>query len=425
MHETLLGYGRAALSFAYDETRWQILAPAAPEEKELTDAEIGAALDEPISGAALEEIVGAGESALIVVSDATRATGSERIVNLLARRLITAGVAPGDIRVIFANGIHRAVTPDEQQKLLTPFITQRLRVLNHNALDPAQRFNFGATPRGTPVLLNRALREHDHVILTGSVSWHYFAGFSGGRKSVCPGLASAETIAATHALAMDFTTGQRRSGVGIGLLAGNAVHEECEAAATLVKPSFLVNTHTDAQGRVTRVYAGDWRAAHTRACEDYAAAHSVKIAEKRPLVVASCGGFPFDINLIQAHKTLDTAAHACADGGTIILLAECSEGLGRADFLQWFDAPDARQLALNLRDNYAVNGQTAWALLAKAERFRVVLVSSLPAEDARRMRLMPATNLAKAMAYADPHADGYLLPRGAAVLPVSHNAEKA
>ncbi len=420
MPEINLGYGRAAVPFSYDETRWQVLAPAASNETELSDAEIGAALDAPLGSLPLEEIVNAGESALIVVSDATRATGSERIVNLLARRLIASGVAPFDISIIFATGIHRAVTPAEQNKLLTPFITQRLRVINHNALDPAQHINLGQTERGTPIELNRALLETDHVILTGAVGWHYFAGFTGGRKSVCPGLASARTIAATHALAMDFTTGGRRAGVGTGLLADNAVSEECEAIAALVKPSFLVNTHTNTQGRVTGVYAGDWRAAHTRACADYAAAHSLKITEKRPFVIVSCGGNPHDINLIQAHKALDTAAHACAEGGTIILLAECAEGLGRADFLKWFDAVDAREMAETLRENYEVNGQTAWALLTKTERFPVILVSSLPDDEVRRMQMIPADNLEEALAQTGPSAKGYVLPRGAAILPVSY-----
>jgi nickel-dependent lactate racemase len=416
MPQMKLRYGRDAVPFVYDETRWQILAPETNSAAEMSDAAIGAALDAPIGSAPVEEIVNAGESALIVVSDATRATGSERIVNLLVRRLIASGVAPYDIAVIFANGLHRAVKPDEQKQLLTPFITQRLRVLNHNALDPAQRVNLGATERGTPIEINRLVTETDHVILTGAIGWHYFAGFSGGRKSVCPGLASARTIAATHALAMDFTTGQRRAGVGTGLLAGNAVHEECEAVAARVKPSFLVNARTDAQGRVTRLYAGDWQAAHARACEEYAADYTVEITEKRPLVVASCGGKPHDINLIQAHKTLETAAQACAEGGAIILLAECAEGLGRADFLSWFDAENARALAANLRENYQVNGQTAWTLLDKAERFRVFLVSALPDEDVRQMRLTPAANLADALAQTG-QTDGYILPHGAAFLP--------
>ena len=183
------------------------------------------------------------------------------------------------------------------------------------------------------------------MILTGAINFHYFAGFTGGRKSICPGLASARTVAATHLHALDFETGGRRAGVGTGRLDGNAVHEECERIAAEVAPSFLLNTWTNEAGRAVRLYAGDWRTAHRLACAEYADAHTLPIAEKRPVVVASCGGAPYDLDLIQAHKTLDMAAHACTEGGTIILVAECADGLGRADFLKWFDAADSRALS--------------------------------------------------------------------------------
>jgi nickel-dependent lactate racemase len=284
-----------------------------------------------------------------------------------------------------------------------------------------QHVQLGSTERGTPIELNRALAEHDHVILTGAVNFHYFAGFTGGRKSICPGLASARTVAATHLHALDFETGARRAGVGTGRLDGNAVHEECERVAAEIAPSFLINTWTNERGQATRLYAGDWRTAHRLACAEYADAHTIRIAEKRPLVVASCGGWPHDINLIQAHKTLDMAAHACAEGGTIILLAECADGTGHADFPQWFDAENSRALAASLRESYAVNGQTAWSLLTKAERFDVRLVSGLDAGDVRRMRMTPARTIAEALAQVGDDTaagPGYVMPYGARFMPV-------
>ena len=131
------------------------------------------------------------------------------------------------------------------------------------------------------------------------------------------------------------------------------------------------------------------------------------------MAIVSCGGNPYDINLIQAHKALEAASYACADGGTIIWLAECPDGLGRADFMKWFDAADARALATRLHEHYEVNGQTAWTLLEKAERFRVILVSSLDAADVRRMRLIPARTLSEALSCADAGAQGYVLQNGA------------
>ncbi len=413
-----LGYGPDAVKFGFDGARFEVLAPDASEAHPFTDAEIGAALDAPIDSPPFEDLVAAGDSVLIVASDATRATGSPQIINLLVRRLIQNGIAPGDIAIIFAIGIHRPVSQTEKLALLSPFIAQRIRTIDHDAYDASQLTQIGVDASGAAVEVNRALKEFSKVILTGAVSFHYFAGFTGGRKAICPGLAAAETIRATHMLALDFERGGRRLGVGAGLLSGNALNEECERVAAMIDPAFITNAIVDDRGRVEKVFAGDWRAAHARACEVYASSHTQRIPEKRELVIVSCGGAPYDINLIQAHKALDMAAHACADGGTIILLAECGDGLGRADFLKWFESADSRALEAGLREAYEVNGQTAWALLTKTERFRVHLITKLPDDDVRTMRMIPARSIEEALAQVTPDSKGYIMPRGAALLPL-------
>lgn len=417
MTEIELGYGRGMVSLAYDEERFRVLAHAENNQRPLSDFEIGTALDTPIASPPLEDILTAGESVLIVVSDATRATASAQIVNLLIRRLIQFGIAPGDIAVIFATGIHRPVTQAEKLDLLTPFILQRVRTIDHDPYDPAP-LALGELAGGTPIELNGALKDYSHVIITGAIGFHYFAGFTGGRKSICPGLALAKTVEGTHMLALDFERGGRRAGVGTAMLDGNAVHEACDSIAQLVNPSFGINTLVDEHGRAVRIYAGHWRAAHRQACDEYLNSHTIKIVAKRDAVIASCGGFPWDINLIQAHKALEMAASACNPGGAIILLAECSDGLGRADFLKWFAPRDSRALEALLREAYEVNGQTAWSLLTKAETYRIFLVSNLADDEVRQMRMIPVRTLTDALRDIDRSAAGYILPRGAALLPV-------
>jgi nickel-dependent lactate racemase len=304
--------------------------------------------------------------------------------------------------------------------LLTPFIAQRIKTLDHNADDSARMVSLGTTALGTPVEVNRALNDYDHVIIIGAINFHYFAGFTGGRKSISPGLASARTIKATHMLALDFEFGGRRPGVDTALLDGNPVHEECERMAAMISPRLGINTVVDDRGRAVRVYAGDWRIAHNTGCHEYMKTHAVKIEEKRDLVIVSCGGSPYDVNLIQAHKALDMATHACRDGANIILLAECTDGLGRPDFLKWFEAVDSRDLETRLRDEYEVNGQTAWALLTKAERYQIQLISTLPDEVVRLMRMTPARSLDEAVKSLGSEVKGYIMPRGAAFLPQVH-----
>ena len=142
-------------------------------------------------------------------------------------------------------------------------------------------------------------------------------------------------------------------------------------------------------------------------------------------MIVSCGGAPYDINMIQAHKALDMAADACTDGGAIVLLAECADGLGRDDFLKWFEAKDSRALEACLREGYEVNGQTAWALMTKAERFLVRILTDLSPEQTKRMRMQPVKSIGEALANVSPNTRGYILPRGAALLPVARSSNSA
>lgn len=412
-----LAYGNRFLTYFYNDDRFSVLSLENGDRSPLSDAEIGNALDAPDAGQELEQLIDADDSVLIVVSDATRATGSARIVNLLVRRLIQYGVEPSSVAVIFSTGIHRKVSDEEKDRLLTPFITQRVRCIDHDAADSECLVSLGTTRRGTEVKLNKSLVEFSKIILTGGITFHYFAGFTGGRKSICPGLASTNTIRATHMLALDFETGGRRTGVGTGILDGNLVHQECEDVAAFVEPAFGINTIVNDKSEVLQIFCGDWRVAHRMACDSYLETHSLEISEKRDVVIASCGGSPFDINLIQAHKALEMASYACSDGGHIILVAECREGLGRNDFLKWFNLGDSRSLEQHLRESYEVNGQTAWSLLTKSERFQVSLVSSLDGEAVRRMNMLPASSLDEAISRAPQKSMGYILTQGASCLP--------
>lgn len=413
-----LGYGHTTIEFDYDPSRFGILAPDETHTHPMSDAEVNAALDAPIESPPIEDLIASGDKVLIVTSDATRATGSAQIINLLVRRLIENGIQPGDLAIIFATGIHRAVRPEEKTELLTSFIAQRIRTIDHDANDSSQLIQVGIMADDT-IEVNRALKEFSKVIITGAVGFHYFAGFTGGRKSICPGLASKQTIEGTHMLALDFERGGRRRSVGTGLLDGNAVSEECERVAATIDPAFSINAIVNESGKVEKLFAGNWRAAHRRACADYLASHSMRIPEKREIVIVSCGGSPYDINMIQAHKALDMAAHACVDGGTIVFLAECPDGLGRADFMKWFESEDSRALESRLLKAYEVNGQTAWALLTKTERFDVRIITKLSGDETQRMQMKSVSSIDEALTDTAGNAKGYIMPRGAALLPIT------
>lgn len=407
-----LKYGLETVLLTYDAARFDVLTtPAAGSP--LSDAEINDRLNRPVGSPPLEDLIAPGETVLLVVPDATRQTAAGQIVNLLVRRLIANGTAPHEITIIFATGIHRRVTDEEKAAILTPFIFQRIKTLDHDPRDLMQLVRLGDTSGGISVELNRAFVETDHVVLIGGVTFHYFAGFTGGRKLVCPGLASTRTISETHKLAFDCSTMSRRDGVGTAQLDGNAVHEAFVEAAEMARPRFAINTVVNDAGEATDVFCGDWIESHRAACDAFAATHSAMIREKCDLVIVSCGGSPYDINMIQAHKALEAASHACTDGGTIILLAECPDGMGRDDMLRWFDAADSHELAARLCERYQVNGQTAWSLLQKAERFDIRVITSLSGEVTSKMRLKRVEFSALEAAIQSTAGSGYIIPNGA------------
>jgi lactate racemase len=410
MRTMSLRYGHGQIPLEFDDRRHTVLQTSS-EKAPLGDVRLGELLDRPIDSPAIEELIKPGESVLFVVPDATRRTAAGQIINLLIRRLIANGTAAHDIGIIFATGIHRKVTDEEKNEVLTPFISQRIKSYDHDPRDLMQMITRGETAGGIPIELNRRLFENDHVVLVGGITFHYFAGFTGSRKLICPGLASSRTIAATHKLAFDCKKYTRRDGVGTGLLDGNAVHHAFVEAASTAKPAFAVSTIVNGDGNAVDLYCGNWISSHRSACDAYMAEHTLKINERRDLVIVSCGGSPLDINMIQAHKALETASLACNKDGVIVLVAECADGLGRNDFLKWFEAGSSEDLAHVLCEKYQVNGQTAWSLRRKTELFRVLAVSTLAEGILKKMGIEKIPDLSMISKFES----GYIIPNGARI----------
>lgn len=394
-----------------------MLTPNNVPTKRLTDTEINNALDTPIGTPPLEEIIRPNERVVIVVPDITRSAGVHRVAPLLVERLNRHGLADEQISVLVGGGTHRAPTSSEMRSILGPDLPQRIAIFPHDANDASSHVEMGTTSRGTRVLLNRKLIETDRVIVLGAISYHYIAGFSGGPKGILPGCGAESSIKSTHLLSFDLDTLEKRPGIVSGRLDGNPVHEDMSEACAMLNPSFLVNTVIGSDGEIVAVYAGHWREAHRKGCDEYGDAHSAAAREKRPLIIVSAGGAPRDINLIQSHKAMEHASNLLEEGGTMIALAECIDGLGRNDFLQWFAPGGSRATAQMLVENYHIYGQTAWGLRRKAERFRLMLISALDAGIVRRMSLEPQPSLEAALAEVSTER-GYIIPSGLTTLPV-------
>lgn len=365
----------------------------------------------------------AGEKVVIVTSDITRYTGSELYLPLLVKRLNRQGIADGDIEILIALGIHRRQTEHEHQRILGP-LYGRIRVIDHECDDHDELTHIGSTSNGIRVSINRRAVEADHLILTGTIGFHYFAGFGGGRKSVLPGIASRKACMASHFTVLNPGEGSGKNPLAVtGNLEGNPVHRAMVEGCALAKPAFILNTVLAADKRIIAAFAGDWREAHEAGCRFYREKFAYPLTEKGDLVVASCGGFPKDINLIQAHKSMEYAAQALHDGGVMILLAECRDGFGNGTFFSWFRHKRLEEFEAALRAQYEINGQTAYSLLQKALRFRIILVSQFPAPQVVEMGMIPARTLGEAMDLASGMLPEewrcYLMPEAGSVLPVT------
>jgi len=412
-----LGYGNRRIDFAFDPGRFEIIDPVGIDSPGLSDEDLLARLESPIGSPPLAEIVAPSDRVCIVVPDATRACGSDRVAALLLRRLGALGLPDEQIEFLVGGGSHRPPTPEEIRRIVGPEAERRIQVRIHDAYDAATNTPVGVTARGTPVEVDRRLLEADRVLVVGAIAFHYVAGFSGGRKGVLPGCGADRSIQANHLLAFDRASLSKAEGIESGRLDGNPVSEDMEEACSLVGPDFLVNTVLGGANRIVGLVAGHWRAAHRQGCADYLREHSVPVAGRRKLVVVSCGGAPRDLNMIQSHKALEHARLVLEDGGDLVLLAECSDGLGRPDFLDWFVPGGARATAQKLVERYQVHGQTAWGIRWKSERYQVRLVSSLDPEIVRRMGMTPHASLAEALAASNP-GPGYVIPHGLGTLPI-------
>jgi len=194
-----------------------------------------------------------------------------------------------------------------------------------------------------------------------------------------------------------------------------------QEACDYLRNIYLFNTIVSPQRELLKAVAGDIHAAFNQGCHFLKKHFSLPLGRKADLVVASCGGDPWDINMIQAHKTMDTAAHVLKEGGVMILVAACSEGTGNPRFLDWFTNATQSEFEKNLRTHYEINGQTAYATFLKAKKHAIILISNLPSEAVRKMSLIPASTLEEAFSRAysivGPHPTTYIIPEGSSVLP--------
>ena len=391
-----------------------------PKEKhgvEDETAEIKRALQNPIGTKRISEIAKSGDKVAIVVDDFTRPAPSYLMVPPVIEELNNAGVRNEDITIIFACGTHRPVTNEEAKRILGEEVITKIKYVNH-ICSAKEHVYVGTTKTyGTKVYLNKMFVEADVKILTGDVGLHYYAGYGGGRKSILPGISSCETIQQNHSM---FLHPKARTGI----LEGNPIHEDMMEAAELAKIDFILNVVLNSKGKIVKAFAGDWKQAFYEGVKLVDEMYKVPVERKADIVVVSCGGHPFDIDLYQAYKAIDGALEIVKRKGVIIWVAECSEGYGNQVFYEWMKKyKTLKEVEKAIKRKFKLGGHKAYYLLKALEKVKIILVSIMPdyyAVDIFKLRTAKSVNEAidEAFRIAGKNAKVWAIPYGNVTLPV-------
>ena len=383
-------------------------APAIDSE----EAEVRRALAEPIDSPPLRELVHPGEKIAIISSDLTRPMPTAKVMPALLDELYAAGVRKEDITLVFGIGSHRRQTDEERRRLAGERAWAEIACVDS---DPEDCVHLGTTKVGTPVDITRVVAEADRRICLGNVEYHYFAGYSGGGKAIMPGVSTRAAIQSNHSMMV-------REEAAAGKLDTNPVRMDIEEAAALCGVDFILNVVLGEHKEILRAAAGDPIAAHRVLCAFLDTIYLKQLPREADIVLVSQGGAPKDLNLYQTQKALDNARHAVRQGGVIVLVGSCREGLGERVFEQWMTtsaSPEA--MVERIGRDFQLGGHKAAAIAMTLAKAKIFLVSEMEDDFVRSIFLTPKHSVQEALndAFAElgPEASVLVMPHGGSTLP--------
>ena len=393
-----LEYGRSGLEVELPDDRViRTLAYKNAAPLEDPAASLAAVLQEPNGTPSLAELARGRSSACIVICDITRPVPNELILQPLLETLEQSGLDRDQILILVATGLHRPNEGDELVELVGQSIVDQYRIENHHGQVQEEHTFLGESPRGVPIWIDSRYVEADLKITTGLIEPHLMAGFSGGRKLVCPGIAAIETIKVWHG--PTFLEDPRAD---CGILEGNPVHEENTWIARHTGCDFIVNVVIDSQRRPLKFVAGDMEEAFLDGVDFCRQVVTDKVPEPVEIVVTSGAGYPLDTTFYQAVKGLTGALPIVKQGGTIVMAASLSEGIGSPQFEQLFDENADLESFVDriLNTDYFVMDQWQLEELAKVRRKAKVKIISdgLPSETINRLFVESAPSVEQAVA---------------------------
>ena len=388
-------YGKTHLEYDFEVVNVLTSSIESYDPGKSAQALVEEAMHAPVDSACLQELAKDKENVVIIASDHTRPVPSKVILPpmLLA---IREGNPNADITILVATGCHRETTKEELVAKFGQNIVDSEKIVVHDCDDTSNMVNLGTLPSGGQCLINRIAAEADLLLAEGFIEPHFFAGFSGGRKSVLPGVAARETVLANHCAEFIAHPCART-----GILEDNPIHRDMLWAAKQAKLRYIVNVVLNAEKEVIYAVAGELEAAHKKGTDFLSQLCGVE-TEPADIVISTNGGYPLDQNVYQAVKGMTAAEAAVRDGGVIIMLADSSDGLGGDHFYhQLADEKNINKtmdLFLSRGRNETVPDQWQSQIFIRIlQKATVIYISQMDDKIVEAMHMIPAENLDAAM----------------------------
>jgi len=364
-----------------------IFMPREIDGVENTQAEIKRALKNSIGSKRLKDIVKLKDKVAIVIDDITRPLPSQEILPPLISELILWGIKKEDITIIIATGLHRKLTGKEINRLVGKEVMERIKVINHDPYSKENLVYLGRTSRGSEIYINKTFIEADIKILVGDIEYHQFFGYGGGAKSIHPGVADAESIRRIHS---QLNSPQARAGI----LKGNPIQEELKEVIQMIKPEFILNVVLNSKREIVRAFAGEIFEAFYQGTKLVDEMYKIKIPQRVDTVIASCGGFPRDIDLYQSQKAIESAKKAVKQGGRIILFARCQQGWGSKIFQEWIkEAKNPEEIIERIKEKFMIGAHKAYLLAKEVQWAKIYLYSEMKPSEVKDAFLHPLVDL--------------------------------
>lgn len=424
----LLDYGKTGLEVDLpDENLLGVLGLTPAPSIENPEEAVMEALRHPIGTRPLLELARDRRDACIVICDITRPVPNTTLLPPLLSTLEEAGIPASAITILIATGTHRPNIGEEADRLIGADIAARYRILNHSCKDLESHRLLGVSPHGVPAWIDRTYCDSGLKITVGLIEPHFMAGYSGGRKLIMPGLAAMETVQQWHCprfLESPYATN--------GSVESNPVHLEALAIARMAPPDLILDVTLDQTNKITGIFAGELESAW-RAGVEFAAQHvQARTPQAADIVVTTCAGFPLDTTFYQAVKGMVGALPVVKAGGSIIIAAECAEGVGSSDFESTLLETEDLEEFVRYISQPGVFLPEEWEIeeLAKVVRHAEVycVARGIPDSTLERCFVTPVDSVEegvrRALAKHGSHAKMLAIPRGPYVIPVSSNGSK-